>query len=114
MAVHASTAAFKAELETPSVASGDRRSIVATIKTQRPALLPLLEQVGKFEALLFDAIEDEENEKVAGKYESARQTMVSLRKHVQNVDDHQHKLSTALRNWEKETADILRVIGEEE
>ena len=114
MTVHASTAALKAELETPSVTGADRRTIGATIKTQRPALLPLLEQVGAFERLLFDAIEDEENEKVAGKYESARQTMVSLRKHVQNVDDHQHRLSAALRNWEKETADILRVIGEEE
>ena len=66
------------------------------------------------EALLFDAIEDEENEKVSGKYESARQTMVSLRKHVASIDDDQHKLSVALRNWETQKADILRVIGEEE
>ena len=114
MPVDPSTAALKAELETPSVPAGNRGQLIATIKTQRPAMLPLLEQVGVIEALLFDAIEDEENEKVAGKYESARQTMVSLRKHVQNIDDHQHRLSTALRNWEKETADILRVIGEEE
>ena len=114
MPVDPSTAALKAELESPSVAGADRRTIAATIKTQRPALLPLLEQVAVFEALLFDAIEDETNEKVHGKYESARQTMVSLRRHVQNVDDHQHKLSVALRNWEQQTADILRVIGEEE
>ena len=114
MTVHASTAAFKAELRSPSVKGADRRTIVATIKTQRPALLPLLEQCGVIERLLFDAIEDEENEKVAGRYESARQTMVSFRKHVQNIDDHQHRLSTALRNWETEKADILRVIGEEE
>ena len=114
MPVHPSTAALKAELMTPSVPAGGRSTIATTIKTQRPALLPLLAQIGAFEALLFDAIEDETNEKVAGKYESARQTMVSLRKHVQNVDDHQHKLSTALKNWETESADILRVIGEEE
>ena len=114
MPVHLSTAALKAELESPSVPGGRRNAIAATIKTQRPAMLPLLEQVGVIEALLFDAIEDEENEKVAGKYESARQTMVAFRRHVQNIDDHQHKLSVALRNWETEKADILRVIGEEE
>ena len=114
MTVHASTTALKAELETPTVAKSDRATIVATIKTQRPALLPLLDQVGAYEALLFDAIEDETNEKVFGKYESARQTMVAIRKHVQNVDDHQHRLSNALRRWEEQTADILRVIGEEE
>ena len=114
MTVHASTAALKAELLKPTVANADRATISATIKTQRPALLPLLDQCGAYEALLFDAIEDETNEKVAGKYESARQTMVSLRKHVQNIDDHQHRLSTALRNWETQKADILRVIGEEE
>ena len=33
---------------------------------------------------------------------------------VQDVDDNQHRLSGALRSWEKEKADILRVIGEEE
>ncbi len=114
MPVHPSTAALKAELKTPSVPAGRRGAVVATIKAQRPAMHPLLDQVTAIEALLFDAIEDETNEKVAGKYESARQTMVSLRKHVQSVDDHLHKLSTALRNWEAETADILRVIGEEE
>ncbi len=114
MSVDPSTIALKAELATPSVAAANRRTIAATIKTQRPALLPLLDQVGKFEALLFDAIEDETNEKVFGKYESARQTMVAIRKHVQNIDDHQHRLSNALRKWEEETADLLRVIGEEE
>ena len=114
MPVHPSTAALKAELVAPSVPAGTRSTIVATIKTQRPAMHPLLDQVKVFEALLFDAIEDETNEKVAGKYESARQTMVALRRHVQNVDDHQHKLSVALWNWETETADILRVIGQEE
>ena len=113
MTLHASTLALRDELATPSVPAGNRRAIVATIKTQRPALLPLLDQVGAFERLLFDAIEDETNEKVAGKYEAARQTMVSIRKHVQNVDDHQHRLSNALRSWERETADILRVIAEE-
>ena len=114
MPVDPSTAALKAELETPSVPGGRRGAIAATIKTQRPALLPLLEQVAVIEALLFDAIEDEENEKVAGKYESARQTMVSLRKHVASIDDDQHKLSVALRNWETQKVDIVRVIGEEE
>ena len=114
MTLHRSTTALKAELLKPTVANADRATISATIKTQRPALLPLLDQCGAYEALLFDAIEDETNEKVAGKYESARQTMVSLRKHVQNIDDHQHRLSTALRNWETQKADILRVIGEEE
>ena len=114
MPVDPSTAALKAELETPSVPGGRRSAIAATIKVQRPALLPLLEQVAVIEALLFDAIEDEENEKVAGKYESARQTMVSLRKHVASIDDDQHKLSVALRNWETQKVDIVRVIGEEE
>ena len=114
MTVHSSTAALKAELLKPTVANADRATISATIKTQRPALLPLLDQCGAYEALLFDAIEDETNEKVHGKYESARQTMAAFRRHVQNIDDHQHKLSNVLRNWEKETADILRVIGEEE
>ena len=113
MTLHASTLALKAELAKPSVPAASRRSISATIKKQRPAMIPLLEQVGKVERLLFDAIEDEENEKVSGKYESARQTMVAIRRHVQNVDDHQHRLSGALRNWEKETAEILRVIAEE-
>ena len=114
MPVDPSTAALKAELETPSVPGGRRGAISATIKTQRPGLLPLLEQVAVIEALLFDAIEDEENEKVAGKYENARQTMVAFRRHVQNIDDHQHRLSTALRNWETQKADIVRVISEEE
>ena len=113
MAIHASTTALKAELAAPSVAAADRKTIAAMIKTQRPALLPLLDQVAAFEALLFDAIEDETNEKVHGKYESARQTMCAIRRHVQNVDDHQHKLSTALRNWDSQVADMLRVIGEE-
>ncbi len=114
MTVHASTTALKAELENPSVPDAGRRTISAVIKTQRPAMLPIYDQVGVIERLLFDAIEDEENEKVAGKYESARQTMVSIRKHVQDVDDRQHKLSSALRTWETQKADILRVIGEEE
>ena len=114
MPAHPSTAALKAELLTPSVPAGQRGTLIATIKMQRPAMLPLLKQVGAIEALLFDAIEDETNEKVHGKYESARQSMVALRRHVQEVDDRQHKLSIALRNWETEKADILRVIGEEE
>ena len=114
MPVHPSTKALKVELLTPSVPGSDRGTIAATIKTQRPAMLPLLDQVGAIEALLFAAIEDEENEKVAGKYESARQTMVAIRKHVADLDDRQHKLSVALRNWRDESADILRVIGEEE
>ena len=114
MSVTSATAALKIELTTPSVPGGSRGTIGAIIKTQRPAMLPLLAQVGAIEALLFDAIEDETNEKVHGKYEHARQTMVSLRKHVQNVDDHQHNLSVSLRNWEATKADLLRVIGEEE
>lgn len=114
MAVHPSTAALKAELQTPSVPAGGRGNIISTIKTQRPGLLPLLDQVAAIERLLFDAVEDETNEKVAGKYESARQTMVALRRHVQDIDDRQHSLSTALRNWEAEKLDILRVISEEE
>ena len=114
MAIHPSTVALKDELEAPSVPAGRRVALAAVIKTQRPAMLPLLDQVGVIEALLFVAIEDETNEKVHGKYESARQTMVALRRHVQNIDDHQHKLSVALRNWETQKVDILRVIGEEE
>ena len=112
MAVHPSTAALKTELETPSVTGADLRTIAATIKTQRPAMIPLLEQVAVIEALLFDVIENETNDKIPT--ESPRQTMVSLRKHVADVDDRQHKLSVALRDWETQKADILRVIGEEE
>ena len=112
MSIHASTAALKAELETPSVTGGDRRTIAAIIKTQRPAMLPLLDQVAAYEALLSDVIEDETNDKIPT--ESPRQTMVSIRKHVQNIDNAQHALSTALRDWETQAADILRVIGEEE
>ncbi len=114
MPVHPSSALLKAELGTPTITGGDRATIAATIKTQRSAVHPLLEQVAAFEALLFDAIEDETNETVHGKYESARQTMAAIRRHVASVDDCQHKLSVALRNWVTESADILRIIGEEE
>lgn len=114
MSIHTSSVALKAELESPSVAKGSRQNIATIIKTQRPAMLPLLEQVSVIEALIFAANEDEENEKVHGKYENARQTMVALRRHVQNIDDHQHKLSTSLKNWETQKVDILRVMVEEE
>ena len=114
MTVHPSTAALKAELETPSVPAADRATLVAMIKTQRPAMHPLLEQLATIEGVLFDAIEDETNEKVHGKYKSARQTLVAIRRHVASVNGQQHALSVALRNWETQAADILRVIGEEE
>lgn len=114
MPVTPATAALKAELTEPSIPGAVRGTIAAMIKTQRPALLPLLAQVAAIEALLFEAIEDEMNEKVHGKYESARQTMAAFRRYVQSIDDQQHKLSVALRNWEREKADILRVIAEEE
>ena len=114
MPVSPSTTLLKAKLLAPPIPGCDRASISAGIKKQRCGVHPLLEQVAAIEALLFDAIEDETNEKVAGKYESARQTMVAIRRHVANVDDYQHKLSVVLRNWETESADILRIIGEEE
>ena len=112
MAVHPSTAALKAELESPSVAAGRRSAIAATIKTQRPALLPLLEQVAVLEALLSDVIENETNDKIPT--ESPRQTMTAFRRHVQNIDSEQNKLLVALRKWETLAANIVRIIGEEE
>ena len=112
MALHAATLALKAELETPSVTG--RRPIADTIKTQRAVLLTLLSQIDATLGPLIDAIEDETNDAVAGKYESARQTMVALKRHCQNIDDHQHKLSVALRNWETEKADIVATITREE
>ena len=114
MAVHPSTVALKAELETPSVTGANRRAIGAIIKTQRPAMLPLLDKVAAIEALLFDAIEDETNEKVAGKYESARQTMVAIQRWVMRLDDHQHKLLLELRKWEDQSATIIARITREE
>ena len=112
MAVHPSTAALKAELENPSVPGGDRGTIVATIKTQRPALLPLLEQVAVIEAPPFAVIEDETNGGIPT--ESPRQTMVAFRRHIQYIDSEQGKLLVALRNWETLAANIVRIIGEEE
>ena len=112
MAIHPSTALLKAELVTPSVPAGSLDTIAAIIKTQRPALLPLLDQVAVIEALLSDVIEDETNEQIPT--ESPRQTMVAIRRWVQRIDDEQYKLLVALRKWEDDKANIIARITREE
>ena len=112
MAVHPSTALLKAELATPSVTG--RTPVSDAIKAQRASLLTAVAQADAYTALIVDAIEDETNDKVAGKYESLHQTMVAIRRIVARLDEQQHKLSTALRNFETERADVIAIITREE
>ena len=102
MPIHARSA----ELRAPSVVAG-RAPIAGPIREQRRSLQALLRQCDAYELLLLDAAEDELDDAVAGKYESFGQTLVAFRRHVARVQDAQQRLSTCLRNFEEERADII-------
>ena len=112
MAIHESTALLKAELIAPTVTG--RAPIATAIKAQRATLLTVVGQADAYAALLIDAQEDETNVDVSGHFESLHQTFVALKRIVAAIDADQHKLSTALRNFEEERARVIGIITEAE
>ena len=112
MAIHASSAALRAELRASTVQTP--AAFRAAARTYVQAIQKVGQQTAILQQLQVDVAVDEANPRIQAKLESLRQTFRALLHRVQRADGANEMLDQVMRQYEAEAADVVAMIDAEE